>query len=250
MKLPISFRLLSVVIFVLFLQSNSFANERDSLVYRIFNNIYNQNFNQAQRLLEENKSQLDPFYFNILQLDLSWWKFSLSKSEPDAMQLETILDYLEKANNDANNKNIYELIRLSYQMRFEVKRHNYMRAYFMRSDVKKQLGLVESEKKKLTGNQLKMFELYVVLLQYTEKASSPFSIIIPANNTETLQLLEVYSNNNDFIVSTIAHYFLGRIYVKIENQPKIGEAHFRVLASRFPQNKLFDDLASGKNLDF
>jgi hypothetical protein len=67
---------------------------------------------------------------------------------------------------------------------------------------------------------------------------------------KSLPALENYSNNNDFILSTMAHYFLGRIYTKVEKQPDKGKIHFTILSKRFPKNVLFFELANGLNPKF
>ena len=39
----------------------------------------------------------------------------------------------------------------------------------------------------------------------------------------------------------MAHYFLGRIYQKVENEPELGKFHFEILTGRFPNNTLFKE---------
>ncbi|HCE57923.1 MAG TPA: hypothetical protein DER09_08905, partial [Prolixibacteraceae bacterium] len=68
--------------------------------------------------------------------------------------------------------------------------------------------------------------------------------------TDLIMKLKRHCSDEDLIVATLAHYFLGRIYTKIEKQPEKGRVHFQVLARRFPQNRLFDDLAKGLVVDF
>jgi hypothetical protein len=56
--------------------------------------------------------------------------------------------------------------------------------------------------------------------------------------------------DSDWMVSSEAHYFLGRIYTKMEKEPPKGQIHFQILSRRFPQNALFANLAAGKATDF
>jgi hypothetical protein len=67
---------------------------------------------------------------------------------------------------------------------------------------------------------------------------------------QSLATLEKYSRDKDLILSTMAHYFLGRIYTKVEKQPEKGQVHFKVLTERFPKNTLFKELADGVNSKF
>jgi hypothetical protein len=102
----------------------------------------------------------------------------------------------------------------------------------------------------LPEDERKLFELYVILLQYSENAN-PFSFSKNAEKkADLIMKLNRYCTDEDLIVSTLAHYFLGRIYTKIEKQPEKGREHFQVLAQRFPQNRLFADLAKGLVADF
>jgi hypothetical protein len=89
------------------------------------------------------------------------------------------------------------------------------------------------------------------LINYFDESTSPFSFGRKSDEyIKSLITLEKYSNDDDFVLSTMAHYFLGRIYTKVEKQPEKGEAHFKILAKRFPKNSLFDQLSKGLNPKF
>lgn len=244
------YRLIFLVLFLVLLLPEARPAQSDSAADRIFSLIYNQQFAEAGKLLEASRKEIDPFYFSLLKLDLFWWKYSLSRTKTDAEKLNNVLDQLDETPENAANKKITELIRLSYQMRFEVKQKNYVKAYFVRSDIQKQLEILQKEKVEIPAGQQKLFELYVILIQYSETAN-PFSF---AKNTEhkaeLIRKLNRHCADEDLIVSTLAHYFLGRIYTKIEKQPEKGREHFQFLARRFPQNRLFADLANGLAVDF
>jgi len=68
--------------------------------------------------------------------------------------------------------------------------------------------------------------------------------------SKSIEALEKYSLSGDLIISTMAHYFLGRIYMKVEKKPQNGQEHFKILAQRFPENPLFYELANGINPKF
>ncbi len=244
------FRLtLSVLLLVSFLPE-AFPANRDSAADRIFSLIYNQQFTEAEKMIEASRKEIDQFYFSVLQLDLYWWKYSLSRNKPDAEKLNVLLDQLAETPENTTTGKISELIRLSYKMRYEVKRKNYVNAFFVRSDVQKQLEVLQKEKIAIPAEQQKLFELYVILIQYSEIAN-PFSFSKKTENkADLIMKLNLYCADEDFIVSTLAHYFLGRIYTKIEKQPEKGRVHFQVLSGRFPQNGLFADLAKGLAVDF
>ena len=243
-------RLTLSILFLVLFSLESFSTPGDSAADSIFSLIYNQQFTEAEKLLETSQKEIDPFYFSVLKLDLYWWKYSLSRAKTDAEKLNVLLEQLAEMPENKTTGKISKLIRLSYKMRYELKRKNYVSAFFVRSDVQKQLILLKNEKIALTGDEQKLFELYVILFQYSESAN-PFSFSNKAENkADLIMKLNRHCADEDLIVSTLSHYFLGRIYAKIENQPEKGRVHFQVLSRRFPQNGLFADLAKGLAVDF
>lgn len=244
------FRIILSLLFLVSFLPETFPAQRDSPADRIFSLIYNQQFTEAEKLLEASRREIDPFYFSVLKLDLYWWKYSLLHSNADAEKLNVLLEQLAELPEKTTTGKIRKLIRLSYKMRYELKRKNYVSAFFVRSDIKKQVELLKSGKIALSVDEQKLFELYVILFQYSESAN-PFSISKKTENrTDLIMKLKRHCSDEDLIVATLAHYFLGRIYTKIEKQPEKGRVHFQVLARRFPQNRLFDDLAKGLVVDF
>jgi hypothetical protein len=229
----------------------SFSNENDSTLTSIFTLIYNQQFPEAEKELEKNNTGLEPFYYNILKLDLFWWKYSLTRSKEDAKALKDVLEKLDKSDKNTGEEMVNELIQTSYQMRYEVKRYNLIGALIIRSDVRKQIDVLKNEDLAFLGDRQKLFDFYLVLIDYFDESMNPFLF---GKKTEeyakSLLTLENYSREDDLILSTMAHYFLGRIYTKVEKQPEKGRIHFKILAHRFPENTLFYQLANGLNPKF
>ncbi len=99
-------------------------------------------------------------------------------------------------------------------MRFEVKRKNYVKAFVLKSEVADQLEVVQQNPVNLPDGEQKLLAVFTLLLQYSNEAGSVFG-----NNAEKqacLSGLQQLAANSDWIVSSEAHYFLGRIYTKIE----------------------------------
>lgn len=244
-------RIYIIVAFLLSFQIKSALANENTRVEQIFTLIYNQEFKEAEKLLNDGQNQMDVFYKRILTLDLYWWQYSLSRSREDAKNFKNILEEFGTANKDATEERINELIRMSYEMRYELKRYNLISAIIIRSDVSRQIELLKSENINIPAEQLKLFDLYLALFNYFNNAINPFSIESKSSKlSASLLLLEKYSHEDDLIVSTIAHYFLGRILIKVDNSPEKGRIHFKVLAKRFPQNFLFRDIANGTNTKF
>ena len=241
-------------LFVILLISNlpnGFSNENDSTVNRIFTLIYNQKFAETEIALEINQTQIDPFYHNILKLDLFWWKYSLSKSKEDANVLKKVLDEFDNTNQNTRETKINNLIKSSYEMRYEIKRYNFVGALIIRSEVRKQIEQLKNEDLSFLSDRRKLFDFYLSLFDYFDDSMNPFSFGSKSDKyLQSLSNLEKYSCTNDLILSTMSHYFLGRIYTKVEKQPEKGQVHFKILSQRFPENRLFKELASGVNTKF
>lgn len=244
-------RILLVFVFLISFQYTGFCSENDTTVNRIFTFIYNQQFTEAGKTLEEQINQLEPFYYNILKLDLYWWKYSLTRSKDDARELNEVLDNFSGTLINSQEDRINALIRSSYKMRYEIKRYNIIGALIIRSDVRKQIEVLKSGELSVLGDRQKLFDLYLSLFSYFDNLINPFSFGSKSEEfSKSLQTLEKYTHDDDLILSTMAHYFLGRIYTKVEKQPEKGQSHFKVLAQRFPKNHLFQQLANGLNLKF
>ena len=214
----------------------------------IFNLIYNTRFKEAEKLLGEADFQGEPFYFQVLKLDLFWWKYSISKSEPNEEKLNNVLNWFSEQNKNSKYSEINKLIWLSYKMRFEVKRKNYIKAFLLKAEVTDQLEVVQKNPVPLPDNQQKLLDVFTFLSQYSNEAGSVFG-----NNSKKqvfLNALQKLAADSDWVVSSEAHYFLGRIYTKIEKEPEKGRIHFQTLSLRFPQNRLFESLAAGNATDF
>ncbi len=238
------------IIFIPF-YSSCMSSEKDIMVQQIFNLIYNQQFTEAENVLNRNKNQIDPFYHNILKLDLFWWKYSLSQSKQDAKVLNAVLQEFDNSAQNSRETKINKLISLSYEMRYDIKRYNLVGAFLIRSEVRKQIVLIKKEDLSFLGERRNLFDFYLTLFDYFDESLNPFSFGSKSDKyLQSLSDLEKYSQNDDLILSTMAHYFLGRIYTKVEKQPEKGQEHFKVLSLRFPENPLFKELACGLNTKF
>ena len=222
--------------------------QNSDLITQIFTLIYNARFDEAQKLLGDADFQGEPFYFQVLKLDLFWWKYSISKSEPDEEKLNNTLNWFSEQNKNSKYYEINKLIWLSYKMRFEIKRKNYLKAFLLKAEVTDQLEVLQKNPVPLPLNEQKLLDVFTLLLQYSNEAGSVFG-----NNSKKqacLNGLQKLAADSDWMVSSEAHYFLGRIYTKMEKEPKNGRTHFLILSQRFPQNTLFAKLAAGKATDF
>lgn len=224
------------------------VRQNTDLITQIFTLIYNARFDEAEKLLENSGFQTESFYFQVLKLDLYWWKYSISKSKPDEERLNTVFNWFSEQNKNTEYSEINRLIWLSYKLRFELKRKNYLKAFLLKGEVEDQLKVVQKNQVRFPENQKKLLSVFVLLLQYSHEAGSVFGK--DSDKLAYLKELQNFASDSDCIVSTEALYFLGRIYTRMENEPQKGRIHFQILSRRFPQNQLFANLATGEVTDF
>jgi len=236
--------ILPIILLTSLFQRANAAAQTNEQVTRVFTLIYNARFDEAEIRLNKTEFQTDPFYYQVLKLDLFWWKYSISKSKTDEEKLNSTLNWFSEQNKNSKYSEINKLIWLSYKMRFEVKRKNYVKAFLLKGEVADQLEVVRKNRVSLPEGEQKLLSVFMLLLQYTDEAGSVFGK--DSEKQACVEKLQQFAADSDWIVSSEAHYFLGRIFTKMEkNQPK-GRVHFQTLSQRFPQNQLFADLAAGR----
>jgi hypothetical protein len=228
--------------------SANVAAQNNEQVPRVFTLIYNARFDEAEIMLKNAEFHAETFYYQALKLDLFWWKYSISKSKTDEEKLNSTLNWFSEQNKKSKYNEINKLIWLSYKMRFEVKRKNYIKAFLLKGEVADQLEVVQKNWVSLPEGEQKLLSVFTLLLQYTDETGSVFGK--DSEKQACVEKLQQFAADSDWIVSSEAHYFLGRIYTKMEKNKSKGRVHFQTLSQRFPQNRLFADLAAGKAAGF
>ena len=232
-------RFLPIILILLTINGWSSNAYKDSLVNNVFVSIYNQRFDQAEEMLTQYRIYIDPFYAEVLNIDLHWWKYSSTRSKEDAKNLTSLLNTSEYASSNIQQSKINQLIKKSYELRYERKRYNLIRVVVIRSQINELLDEINNDQLTISGDQLKLFDLYTTMFMYFSNVN-PFTVK-SGNSQQKNYLIQMghYTMDDDLILNTMAHYFLGRIYQKVKKDASKGKMHFEVLTSKFPDNKLF-----------
>jgi hypothetical protein len=221
------------------------SNPNEKIIDDVFRLIYNQQFSEADSLLEANSNLIESFYADILTIDLNWWRHVLYPSELNAQQFNSLLKSMEQEKTNTPEKKIKHLVWLSYQLRFEFKRYNIIGAIRLRSEIKKLLEEIKVNELNYSNNRIKLYYLYNALFTYFDNILNPFFSEKVRNERENaLRNIEKYTREDDLILSTLASYFLGKIYLNIEKEPEKGIQQFKILTDRYPQNTVFQELFS------
>lgn len=216
---------------------SGFSSQKEAVIDSVFMLIYNQQYQDANSLLETSQNNFDSFYTDILKLDLYWWKHVTTRSREDSRHLNQLLKKFSTSDNNNLDYRLKELITLSYRVRFEFKRFNIPGAIILRSKIKQLLAELNQEKLPFSENRLKLFDLYNELFAYFDNVINPFFIESKRFEREdALVKIERFTHDEDLIVATLARYFLGRIYMSIENNPEAARKYFHLLTSQYPEN--------------
>lgn len=208
---------------------------KDKPFDKIFNLIYNQQFNEAQEELILAKKELDELNYDILMFDLYWWKAISSNRENDFDELESIL---KKYSDDLKNKpNLYkleELIYLSYSLRFSFLKRRFLSSIaniYMINQITEQLEI-----EKLTIEQRNIFEIYLALINICK---SRVFFYDPQLRLESIHILESNITSSNPVYQTISCYFLSKIYFELDKSPSKSRIYCEMLCKNYPGNKVF-----------
>lgn len=215
------------------------ANQKDSVANHIFMLIYQNDLQAAENQLNLNENKLDDFYFLLLNLDLHWWKYRLNNTRQEAQSLDKLLNKLNSGEATTAWNKIQQVLAKTYKLRYQKTRFNFIGMLSTRADIKKLIAELNMNDLPLKEKQLLLFESYVIMFHYIENINF---IGIQNKSAERKILLDRMSElavNKDLMLSTIARYFIARMYQKVEDDPTTGLQHFKLLTHQFPANKTF-----------
>jgi hypothetical protein len=223
----------------LILQQQSFAGKADSIATTVFKLIYQEHLEEAEQELEIQKNNLNEFYYLLLNLDLHWWKYRTTYSKQNTRNLELLLERLnhQKAEND--KQKIKLLLVKSYLLRYEQKKLKLLSVIATRSEIRNLIDQIEITTEHTSLEEQKLLKVYFIMFQYIENVNFLFKQIAFDDRRKQLQLMEEFAADNNEMLSSIARFFVARMYQKIEKQPETGLEHYIILTRKYPNNTTF-----------
>lgn len=231
-------RLLSFI-FLLSTVHFGFANKTDSIAGNIFTLIYQHDLQAAEKLLAAEKPELDEFYYLLLNLDLHWWKYRIIDTKKDAQVIDALIESLDSDKAQNNWQKIQQLLVKSYKLRYDKTRLSFISMLSTRSDMKELVDQIKLDELPLKGEELKLFEAYVIMFQYIEDINFIGGQDNSDERKKLLDRMEEFAAEDNIMLSTVARFFLARMYQKVEKEPETGLSHYKVLTTQFPTNKTF-----------
>lgn len=233
----------NVTVILLLLFCFGFANSQNNPVEQIFTAIYNQNYQLADSLLLENRSDIDPFYFTVLEIDLSYWKNVTGTTNPDYKAFEFTLQQYQSQSTETHHQKVIQLISLSYQLRYELKRFKIFDAISTRKKTKVLFSELKKYHEQLPEEHHELFELYNSLFLYFDNYLKPFFISDKKENCSTaLATMQQLTQSDNKLTKTLTYYFLGKTLLKYEKKPQKAISYFQWLTINYPNNKSFSNL--------
>jgi len=219
------------------------ANEKDSLINRIFNCTYNQEFKAAELLLQNNKAKIDELYFMVLSVDLSYWKNVTGTDHSNYKEFENTLEKFKPEIPETFHQKVIQLILLSYQLRYELKRYKIFKALFTLNKTKLVYTKLQTDEQIQNFKYPELLELYNSMFSYFDNYLNPFSGESSKERcNQAIVSMEKLTHSEQNIVKTLANYFLGKTYLNYTKEPEKGIANFSVLSQQYPNNKNFVEL--------
>lgn len=215
-----------------------FANPQNNSVEQIFSAIYNQHYRLADSLLHKNKAQIDPFYYTVLEIDLSYWQNVTGTEKPDYNAFENTLQQYQTRNKETFKQKVIQLITLSYQLRYELKRFKIFDAIATRKRTKVLFNELKNYREQFPKEHQELFQLYNSLFQYFDNYLKPFFMGNKKDNcNNALAKMQQLTQSDNKFTRTLTNYFLGKTLLKYEKEPQKAISHLQWLTTNYPNNQ-------------
>jgi len=211
--------------------------ETDNIVFK----IYNQDFDEIPSSIE-NLRKSSPQIARYLNIDFLWWKMISGMNEKTEAQFLAGLNSLTEKG--AGNQDFNKLAGFIYQIRYENFRNKNFSKYLT---ILKFHLFVESIKpeqtEKLESFEKSIFKMTTGLNSYMKyKFLEDYGVQTKKNKENcriSLSTIENMHNASFKSFDVIKTYFLGKIYLEIENDKQQAILKFEKLSDQFPQNAIF-----------
>jgi hypothetical protein len=202
---------------------------------RIFDLIYNQQFDDAETELEASEAVMEKWAYRLLMLDLYWWKAISTNSEEDYQSLESVLsEYSALLTDSPGPDDLEELICLSYTLRLALVKNRIFTVISNIYRINRIIGGYDTER--LTAEQQDVFKIYTALFNIG-KSRSLFTS--PGLKAEGVKVLEDNLSSPNKQYQTISCYFLSKIYFDLDKLPAKAMVYCKMLCDLYPDNKVF-----------
>jgi hypothetical protein len=219
------------------LQSQPTFQETDEIVFK----IYNQDFCGITDNIE-NLRKSSPQIALYLNIDFLWWKMISDLNEKTEAVFLAGLDSLNETNSD--NQDFNKLACFLYQIRYENLRNKNFSKYLTILKFHLYVENISSKKAERFGSfEKSIFQMITELNSYMKYKFLEDYGLQTKKNTENCKMslakIENLQNTGFKSFDVIKTYFLGKIYLEIENNNQQAILKFEKLSGLFPKNAIF-----------
>ncbi len=215
------------------------SNKVDTVV----DNIYNLDLSDVPgRIAELEKT--DPQIAGYLKFDFLWWKMISNNADSTESDFITYKNSF-LARTTESDKDFKTLIYYLYQIRYE----NYKKTSFSKylTALKCHVYLLKIDEHKADRLSLLEKNIFQLIVEFDKclkyKFISELDLISDKNKHQfeiSLEKIEKLHNSEYSSFETIKNYFLGKIYLEIENDSVKALEKFTRLSERYPGNTIFE----------
>jgi len=213
-------------------------------VIKVFSYIYNQHFDKADSVLHARNTEISDFFETFLAIDLHYWKCTSLDTKEEYKRFEELLRTLMPENTNSELNKLKSMMVYIYSLRYYYKKFNLVCFNITLMKMKLLEKEINPETLAFVENGAELMKIYHSMYTYFVSKLNPFLLVVHKNtHSADLELLKEKCQDDGLIISTLAHYFVGKIYLQFEKNPEQAESHFEILIRRFPGNKKFRELA-------
>jgi hypothetical protein len=199
----------------------------------VFYYIYNQQFNLAEKALQNYNKSLDPFIKDWLKCELLWWKTVSNDEEKTFNNFKRFLN--QKINLSKDNLSI--MLYNNYMMRLMAFKKNTFKTikYYYKVNVLN---------KRIDTHNLTPFQKDIYLIFNSVFNITKNNLIFAGNDKDISYFsnLNNYETSNNLILKTLSKYFLMKIYLEIKKDKKTAKKYLKTIINYYPNNKLLKKL--------
>jgi hypothetical protein len=226
------------------------GSAQDTVSNRIFNLVYNMEYLEAKKILHAEKASIDKLTYAVLEIDLSYWENVTGTNTPNYDAFEkTLGKYAVNTYNGFEQKGI-QLICLSYQLRYQLKRYKFIDALLTYKKTKVLYEELKHIPKIKSFDNPDLFEIYNSMFLYFSNYLKPFGReerLLQSKNA--ILKMEELAKSGRPMSQTLCSYFLGKTYLKYEKEPAKAIPYFKALLQKYPNNSMFTKLLEESKME-
>ncbi len=202
---------------------------------KIFMLIYGQHFTEAEKELRNSAGHLETLHYEILRLDLAWWKAISANKKSGFSDFENLLeDNLNRLKGAGKDNVLHELWCLTYALRLAALRNQLFPVMANLYKINHLIGKVDA--KSLEPQDIEIFNIYKAVFN---TGKSRFMVFNSKIKSESITTLENSLQSPSIIIQTISNYSLAKIYTEIEKSPRKAKIYYEQLCLLYPGNTIF-----------